>query len=240
MPRRDLAAPRPARTSGIAGFAGVLADPSRAAMLDALLDGEAHPIGRLARRAAITPATASSHLQRLVEAGLASVEQVGRERRVRLAGPDAAELLERIAALAGPGGHATGIDHLRFARTCYDHLAGLLGVAVATRLVELGWLYRTTDTFEPATPLFDWLESHGQPIERAAIRPLSRACLDWTERTPHLAGRAGAAVARVFFVQRWVARIPDTRALRLSPRGRTCLASELGIRLPGRVGSKVA
>lgn len=221
--------------TSIAGIASVIADPSRAEMLDVLLDGEAHPIGRLARRAGITAATASSHLRRLVDARLVTVSRAGRERHVKLAGPQVAEVLERLATLAAPNlrGACPRIDRLRFARTCYDHLAGALGILVTTRLVDRGWLHRTSDNLEPAPPLFDWLAAHGHPVVLDR-RPLSRACLDWTEREPHVAGRIGTALADVFLAERWVARIRDSRALRLTERGRAALHRELGVELPQR------
>jgi DNA-binding transcriptional ArsR family regulator len=243
MPRRENA--RRARESpgavadagarDISGLASVLADPSRAGMLDVLLDGEAHPIGTLARRVRVSPATASSHLRRLDEAGLVVVEQVGRERRVRLASADVAAVLEYIAVLARPNVHAPELHHLRFARTCYDHLAGLLGVAIAERLVDLGWLYRTSDNLEPSARLLAWLADHGHPVaEEARARPLSRACVDWTERSPHLAGRVGASLASLVIEAGWVRRVRASRSLRLTDRGRRAFADELGLVLRAR------
>jgi len=228
MPRRAL--PPFASDPDIAAVAGALADPSRVAMLDALLDGEPHAIGELARRAAITPQTASSHLERLVAHRLVVTERAGREHRVRLAGPHVAELLERLAALASPAAMPTSrIARLRFARTCYDHLAGLLGVVVTGALVERDWL--CGDELAPSSDLVTWLAAHGAPIADGR-RPLARACLDWSERVPHVAGRVGAALAGAFLAQRWVVRVRGDRALRLSDRGRAALRGELAITLP--------
>jgi len=219
------------RAPDIAPLASVLADPSRVAMLDVLLDGGAHAIGALARRAGVTPATASSHLRKLLDAELVVVAPEGRERHVRLASPDVAELLERLATLAVPG-LAPSVQ-LRFARTCYDHLAGVLAVLVGNAFVARGWLHRTTDNFEPAPALLDWLAAHDHPVPiTGARRPLSRACVDWTERVPHLAGRVGAALALVFVDHGWVMRVRASRALRLTERGRLALARELGVTLP--------
>jgi DNA-binding transcriptional ArsR family regulator len=226
MPRRVL--PRPLRAPVISGFAGALADPSRAEMLDVLLDGDAHAIGVLARRVGISAATASSHLRRLEEARLVTIEAIGRERRVRLAGPDVAELLERIAVLASPDPvRVSDIDRLRFARTCYDHLAGLLGVAISTRLRDLGWLRDD----EPAPALLAWLAEHGHAVVDDTRRPLARTCLDWTERAPHIAGRTGAAIAAVVLQHGWVSRVRASRALRLTERGRRELRA-FGVALP--------
>ena len=237
MARRG--SPAPQSDPDIARIASVLGDPTRVAMLDVLLDGEAHPIGELARAADVSAATASSHLRRLTEAGLVRVEQVGRERRVRLAGVAIAELLERLAALAAPVeswtvGARKRTDELRFARTCYDHLAGVLGVLVTNTLVHRGWLHRTTDTLEPDPALFGWLAMRGHPLELDARRPLTRACFDWSERVHHVAGRVGAAIACIFVNERWVARVRPTRALRVTARGRIALARELGLTLPAQ------
>jgi DNA-binding transcriptional ArsR family regulator len=223
---------RVTRRGNIAGVANALADPSRAAMLDILMSGEAHPIGALARRVGVSAATASSHLQRLAAANLVVVDSVGRERRVRLAGTQVAELLERLATVAGPdAADAPAIDQLRFARTCYDHLAGHLGVAIVERLEALGWLYRTSDTLEPASALLAWLASHGHPVAADSRRPLSRACLDWTERVPHLAGRTGAALCSLARAETWVVPVRASRVLRLTTRGRLALLDELGLAL---------
>jgi DNA-binding transcriptional ArsR family regulator len=223
MPTRAHARPQPGLP--LAHLARALADRSRAAMLDRLMDGEGHTIGALARAAHVSPATASSHLRVLAGARLVTITERGRERIVELADPDVAEILERLATLAAP----TARREMRFARTCYDHLAGGLAILVVESFVERRWLHRTTDNLEPSPALLDWLAEHGHPVADGK-RPLSRACLDWTERVPHVAGRVGAALARVFLAEAWVTRVPDTRALRLTQRGRTALTDEFGIR----------
>jgi hypothetical protein len=110
----------------------------------------------------------------------------------------------------------------------------VLGVVIASALVERGWLYRTSDTFEPASVFLDWLAARGYPVAADARRPLSRACLDGTERVPHLAGRAGTALAELVIGERWVTHVRDSRALRLTERGRKALARELGCTLSDR------
>ena len=229
MPRR--AQPRARVEPDVTALASVLADPSRLAMLDVLLDARPHTIGELARRAGVSAATASTHLRRLVDARLVAVTAVGRERQVKLASGDVAELLERLAVVAAPA-RTSHASQLRFARTCYDHLAGVLGVAVGSALVARGWLHRTTDTFEPAPELFAWLADHRHAVPVAGRRPLTRACLDWSERVPHVAGRIGAALAEVCLAERWVVRVRESRALRLTERGHRALATELGVQLP--------
>jgi len=207
-------------------------------MLDALLDGSTHSIGALARHAGVTAATASGHLRRLIDEQLVAVAHEGRERRVRLAGPGVAQLLESIAALAVPGPAPLATSHaslrareLRFARTCYDHLAGIVGVRVTGALLDRKWLRLRDDAFTATPDLLAWLADHGRPIdeEPRTRRPLVRACLDWSERTPHLAGRIGAAIADLAIANQWVVRVRGSRALRLTARGRTALAGELAV-----------
>ena len=234
MTRR--AQPVPRLDPDIARLAGALADPSRIAMLDALLDGAAHPIGALARRAGVSAATASGHLRRLIDERLVTVDQDGPRRRVRLAGPAVGHLLEAIAALAAPRSSlpatpaaTTRARELRFARTCYDHLAGAVGVGVTRALVDRRWLGTGDDGFAATPELLGWLAGHGRAIadEPRTRRPLVRSCLDWSERTPHVAGRIGAAIAELALAERWVVRVRDSRALRLTDRGRSAFASEL-------------
>src|SRR5215204_5391648 len=143
MPRR--AQPRSLVAPDLVGLTGVLADASRLAILDALIDAQAHTIGRLAKHAGVSAATASSHLRRLLDAKLVTVTNAGRKREVRLAGADVAEMLERLAVVANatPSQAPSQAATLRFARTCYDHLAGVLGVTVGAALVESGWLHQT-------------------------------------------------------------------------------------------------
>ena len=235
MARR--ATPTPRLDPDIARLASVLADRSRVAMLDALLDGNAHTIGALARHAGITAATASGHLRRLLDEQLVVAPHHGRERRVQLASPAVAQLLESIAGLTVPSptpvttAATTRARELRFARTCYDHLAGIVGVRVTGALVDRRWLRPHDDAFTPAPALLTWLADHGHPLtdDPPSRRPLARACLDWSERTPHLAGRVGAAIADLALHHHWVVRVRDSRALRLTSRGRTALATELAV-----------
>lgn len=236
MARR--ATPTPPLDPDIARVAGVLADRSRVAMLDALLDGNAYTIGALARRAGVTAATASGHLRRLVDEQLVLATHHGREHRVRLASPEVARLLESLAGLAVPvpppvatTAAATRARELRFARICYDHLAGAVGVRVTAALLDRSWLSSHDDTFTATPALLTWLADHGHPLtdEPRSRRPLARACLDWSERTPHLAGRIGAAIADLALAKQWVVRVRGVRTLRLTTRGRTALASELAV-----------
>jgi DNA-binding transcriptional ArsR family regulator len=216
----------------MARLAGSLADRTRAAFCLALLDGRAWTAGELARHGGVARSTASEHLDRLVDDGLLVEERQGRHRYVRLADHEAAELVEHLSARAPqPVPQAASLrdatKHAALARgrTCYDHLAGALGVGVTEamtdrRLLE-GW------TLTPAG--WSWLVDLGVDVEaaRAGRRPFLRSCLDWTERRPHLAGAIGAALCRRCFDAQWIERIGSGRAVRLTSTGRRVLNASL-------------
>lgn len=199
----------------------------RATMLLALLGGRPLSAGELAARAGISPSLASSHLSKLLDGGLVAVDQNGRQRHYRLAGPRVAEVIEAMLTIA-PAQSAAGLREstrgaaLRGARTCYDHLAGELGVALTDSL-ERQRLIQSADGSYALTPAGERrLESLG--IELAPLRRQRRAftrpCLDWTERRPHLAGSVGAAIAQHALAARWVTTVRGTRALRVTDEGR--------------------
>ncbi|MFJ5178304.1 ArsR/SmtB family transcription factor [Streptomyces griseoviridis] len=227
---------RDPRAARLARFAGLVADETRAACLLALLDGRAWTAGELARHAGVAPSTLSGHLDRLVTGGLLAEERQGRHRYVRLADARAAQLVEELAA--GTGGSdlparaglraATADSAMARARTCYDHLAGRLGVAVTDALAERGLLLRETG-FALTDAGLRWFAATGIPLDRAGRRPLARACLDWTERRPHLAGAAGAALCRHALETGWCARIGSERAVRVTPTGEAALRELLGV-----------
>ncbi|MEV0368407.1 helix-turn-helix domain-containing protein [Streptomyces sp. NPDC050636] len=227
----------PAYGSELARLAALLADRTRATFCLALLDGRAWTAGELAAYAQVAPSTASEHLTRLTEGGLLVEQRQGRHRYVQLAGPHVAELLESLTAHLDPP--ATAPRGLRAAnasaalargRTCYDHLAGRLGVAITDAMTGRGLLdqdggFALTDAGR------EWL-ADGLGIEPAALhgrRPQARGCLDWTERRPHLAGTAGARICDRLLDRRWVRRIGSGRAVRLTPDGATALHDLLGI-----------
>jgi DNA-binding transcriptional ArsR family regulator len=229
----------------ITAVAGLLADSSRATMLQALMDQRARTAGELARLARIAPSTASQHLARLSDGGLLALESQGRHRYYRLANPRVATLLEGLMAFAPasvaprnatPPRNATsrtpnvGFD-LRFARTCYDHLAGTIATALYDRLRADGTLSVTSSgvTLTPAGARR--LQSLGIDTEtlRAGRRPLARACMDWTERRDHLAGGLGAALLSHFRTQHWLTPRNAPRALRLTTTGRRALAGHFDL-----------
>lgn len=227
-------------TAGVelAKLARLLADDTRAAMCVALLDGRAWTAGELAAHAGVAPPTASGHLHRLVDGGLLVERRQGRHRYLRLAGPHVAELLEDLLARLGPPPAPVGTLRavtaaaaLARGRTCYDHLAGRLGVAVTDAMTRRG-LLRQDDGFGLTEDGVRWLAALSGTdlaVLRATRRPLARPCLDWTERRTHLAGAAGARLCAHLFDRQWVARVGSGRAVRVTPAGATALADLLDL-----------
>jgi DNA-binding transcriptional ArsR family regulator len=225
----------PSDGASVARLAALLAEPTRATMCLALLDGSAWTAGELAAAAGVARSTASEHLDQLVGGGLLAEERQGRHRYLRLASSAAAQLVESLAAQAGPGAPPRSLRAVRAGealargRTCYDHLAGRLGVAVMDGLVDLGYLaVRRGVTVTDAGD--DWFRARGVDLDALAAerRPLVRPCLDWTERRPHLAGSAGAALCTRWFETGWLAR-GSGREVRLTDTGRRALRRHLGV-----------
>ncbi|MGZ4314939.1 MAG: ArsR/SmtB family transcription factor [Gaiellaceae bacterium] len=219
----------------IAAVGAAIADRSRAAMLLALLGGETLAAGELARIAGRSSSGASAHLRALLDAGLVIAEDAGRNRFFRLANSEIAEALEMLARVAPRRPPHTlrqseAARALKRARTCYDHLAGELGVAISEALVARRLLMRGDDSFRVTAAGRIWLSELG--IEIASLererRSFAGACLDWTERRPHLARALGAALAEVFFTRGWVKRLPGGRAIALTAAGSAWLTRELG------------
>ncbi|MGX1129499.1 DNA-binding transcriptional ArsR family regulator [Streptomyces glaucescens] len=227
---------RDTRAAGLAALAGLISDTTRAACLLALLDGRAWTAGELARHAGVAPSTLSEHLGKLVAGGLLAEERQGRHRYVRLADARVAQLLEDLAAQVTPGApdrprslrEAGAGSAMARGRTCYDHLAGRLGIAVTDALGALGLLRRDTG-FALTDAGLAWFADAGIALDRTGRRPLARACLDWTERRPHLAGVAGAALCRHALDAGWCVRIGSERAVKVTPAGERALAEALGI-----------
>lgn len=205
----------------LAGWARMLADGTRATVCLVLLDGRAWTASELAKVAKVSRPTISEHLNLLVAGGLLSEVRQGRHRYVKLAGPDTAELIEGLAALAPRRTEVANSlsavskrDAFARARTCYDHLAGKLGVAVADAMTERGlidWSEGIALTPEGQA----WLKDLGIELQVRRGRPAVRSCLDVTERRPHLAGAVGAALCAHALDNGWVTRIPGGRALKV-------------------------
>lgn len=215
-----------AETNDLAALGRLLAAPSRAAMLDALYDGREWTVARLADAAGVSPSTASEHLSALAAGGLVSSSRCGRERRYRLANDSIAHALESLSTLAPvkrPVGlrETTRAEAMRRARTCYDHLAGRLGVALADELVSVGHLHAASQGFAPTE---HGIEAFGKAgIDMDAVmgsrRPTTLACIDWSEKRPHLAGALGAALLQRFEALGALRRLAPGRAVRLLPPG---------------------
>jgi DNA-binding transcriptional ArsR family regulator len=219
----------------LAAGAAAIADPARAAMLDALLDGMPRSAGALAREAGVAASTASHHLARLVEAGLVAVEPDGRRRAFRLTRPEVAHALEALALVCPPLPArtlrtATRAEAERAARTCYDHLAGKLGVAVCDALLAARAIAPDgTGAYRLGPRASAAFVALGIDLPAAGRRAYARPCLDWSERRPHLAGALGAAVATTLLERRWITRVPRTRALHVTAAGRAGLSEALGL-----------
>lgn len=228
-----------ARDVGIdlAAVARLLADGTRAAFCLALLDGRAWTATELARYAGVSASTATSHLNLLVSGGLLVEERHGRHRYLRITDRTVMELIESLAELAPrrpvrPRSltAATGNQALLHARLCYDHLAGTVALAITDAMVERGLL-----DWGPEPGLTDagaaWLADVGVPLPSSSRRPLVRACLDWTERRPHLAGAVGSALCAHALASGWVKRVGTTRALTVTSIGRQALHDHLDLPL---------
>lgn len=234
----------------------LVSDPARGRILLALGDGRALPASVLAHEAGVATSTASAHLSKLLDGGLLAVEQHGRHRYFRLAGPEVGDLLEALARLAPATPvrslrQGTRAQAVRFARTCYDHLAGVLGTRLMTALIERELLtggdgvfrveeadhdrlsapgldhdYRLTSRGIEALSAFG-IDFDGLPRRRALIR----YCVDWSEQRHHLAGALGAALAERVLELDWCRRVPRSRAVQVTDAGRAGLAETFGVEL---------
>lgn len=219
----------------MAATAQLLGDPARAHMLWALMDGGALTAKELAYAAHVSAQTASGHLGKLAEAGLLGMARQGRHRYYRLASREVGQMLEGIMSFAGPepsGPRAwRGGEALRTARTCYDHLAGRLGVAIADSLQGEGRLVLTADGGEVTQSGQEFLRDLGADLAGGGRpgRVFCRPCLDWSERRPHIAGRLGAVLCARCLELGWIARQRDTRAVAITPAGREGFARVFGL-----------
>jgi DNA-binding transcriptional ArsR family regulator len=223
----------------IASFAGLLADRSRATICLALLDGRAWTATELARHAGIGRPTATEHLNALVDGGVLAEERQGRHRYVRLASTEIAQFVEEIAAIAGQPERPVTLrtvqagHHLAAARTCYDHLAGTLGVTlydalVARDLIAVGDGLALT----PAGRAWFTDLAGEDALRPRGSRPLLRTCLDWTERRTHLGGVLGAVLCRQLIERDWVVRTRNYRAIAVTSLGADALSERLGVTIP--------
>ena len=193
----------------------MLADPSRAAMVLALMDGRSRSAKKLALDAGVTPQTASAHLRKLVAANILVWQGSGRSKYFSIAGSEVAQAVEALSEI-GADSLPPAAREIRFARCCYDHLAGQLGVCITERLLRPGNRALANLGIDLAA-----LES--------ARRPLFRCCTDWTERRPHIAGALGAALLRHYKEKRWLLPVEESRKLVVTPPGRQMFVRLLGV-----------
>jgi len=222
----------------VSSIAAAIGEPARARMLYCLSDGRARTSTELAVVADISPSTASAHLQRLLAQRLVKVFAQGKHRYYSLEGADVAAALEALSVLAGGSRDAfvpSTPNRLRAARTCYDHIAGALGVSLHDRLRAMGWLSdapAAENSYEIAPKGAKALATLGVDIEaaRKLRRRFAYACVDWSERRPHLGGAIGAALLGVALKRRWVTQDLDSRALTITKAGRREMLARFGVR----------
>jgi DNA-binding transcriptional ArsR family regulator len=220
----------------VADIAAAIGEPGRARMLYCLMDGHARTSTELSAVADISPSTASAHLNRLKAANLVKVAAQGKHRYYSLVGGEVAAVLEGLNVLAGTKTAFVPNTprRLRAARTCYDHMAGAVGVALHDRFQALGWLQPDAGGVDGTYELTAEGDAafNGLGIDVAATRGQRRrfacACLDWSERRPHLGGALGAAVLKLALRREWLTQDLDSRALSLTSRGQRELASRFG------------
>jgi DNA-binding transcriptional ArsR family regulator len=230
----------PDADAAVSRIAAAIGEPARVRMLYGLMDGRARTSTELAMVADVSPSTASVHLNRLKSERLVKVLIQGRHRYYSLEGPNVANALEGLSVLAG-GSRDRFVpstpSRLRAARTCYDHMAGTLGVSLHDRFETLGWLSagaagsgQAYDLTPAGTKAFSALG-----IDLDAIRALRRrfacACLDWSERRPHVGGALGAALLKVALKSKWVTQDLDSRALGITSLGRREMLTRFGLRV---------
>jgi DNA-binding transcriptional ArsR family regulator len=229
------------RHDGIAEIGALVGDETRSRTLVALMNGLALPAGELARMANVSAGTISTHLAKLVKGGLLKMEAQGKHRYYRLSGPKVATLLEtfgtlvRLPEVAMPNPKVPG--DLRYARTCYSHLAGYVAIELNRAALQRRYWVRSRSQerqYEVTRQGERWLESIGIEVsEKRRARGFARACLDWSERRHHLAGELGLLLLNRFLELKWVARMERTRAIRVTHRGQQEFRAQFGIELVG-------
>ncbi len=227
----------------VSRIAAAIGEPARARILYSLIDGHARTSSELAAIAEVVPSTASAHLNRLRAAHLVTVVVQGKHRYYKLAGSDVAAALESLSVVAGVPSVPfvpTAPPRLRAARTCYDHIAGRLGVLLHNRFHALGWVSSLGAAYDLTLKGARAFETLGIDIAetRSQRRKFAYPCLDWSERQPHIGGALGAAVLNVMLRSRWIVQDLDSRALEVTQRGRHDLAARFGIRIGSEKDSR--
>jgi len=226
----------------LAEVGALLGDPARANIMAALMDGRAFTATELSEIAGVAPQTTSGHLAKLTQANLLTLQKQGRHRYYRLASPLVADMLESVVALAllqlpARRSRPSRVDEaMRTARSCYDHIAGRLGVAIADALIARGDIVLGDDGGEVTAAGARFFSEFGAKLQpRGSRRTLCRPCLDWSERRWHLAGAAGAALLGRCLELKWIERRRESRALTITAAGTRGFAKVLGVRLPDSI-----
>ncbi|HLJ87820.1 MAG TPA: metalloregulator ArsR/SmtB family transcription factor [Candidatus Angelobacter sp.] len=223
--------------ANVSRIAAAIGDPARTRMLYCLVDGHARTSTELAAVADVSPSTASAHLNRLKEERLIKVHAQGKHRYYSLEGPHVASVLEGLSILAGGSRNQfvpNTPNRLRAARTCYDHIAGALGVGLHDRFLALGWFSPGLGSdYDLAADGERGLVALGIDLEatRRSRRRFAFACLDWSERRPHIGGALGAAILAAALKKRWIAQELDSRALRVTNSGRREMLVRFGLEI---------
>ena len=208
--------------------ASLVSDPSRAAILTVLMDNRFHSAGELSYMAQIKPQTTSFHLAKMIDANLITADKQGRHRYFRIQSPEVAKIMETLLTLSPPAKvrslkQASEDKAIRHARTCYDHIAGTLGVQLTDFFLKKGLILDNNDEFLLSEAGEFFLTSLGIDISkvRKKRRSFSHKCLDWSERRYHLAGALGYALLELSLANSWLERLEKTRALRITPKGKS-------------------
>ena len=222
----------------LANVASAIADPARARMLCCLLDGRARTATELAVVAQKSPSTASSHFQKLLDQGLVTLVSQGKHRYFQLASADVAKALEGLLSITSfevPALKPSTPCHLRHARTCYDHLAGEVGVMLHDALLVGEWLCQEQGDYELTPKGIEHLTRIGMDLtpDTRARRRFAFPCLDWSQRCAHVGGTLGAVLLGHMVQDKWLVRALDSRALTVTAKGRKRLASAFDIQWEG-------
>ena len=217
-------------------IAKLMAEPTRAIILECLMNGQALPASELAYMAKVSHPTISSHLAKLVEGNLLVMEQHGRHRYYRIASNEVAEVIEKLGTIAPPVEirslrQSSQLKQVRSGRTCYDHLAGELGVKITEALIEKEIVYLEDGLYAVTEKGKEWFIQFGINIEEANTkrRLFAKPCLDWSERRYHMSGWLGSAIATRFLDNGWITKAEKGRAVQLTPKGINALKDHFGI-----------
>lgn len=218
--------------------AAIICEPVRARMLWNLLDGRAYTATELAIAADISPTAASNHLSKLLAAEIVKTEVQGRHRYFSFARPEVAYVVESLATLSNgeqkiSDASKKEMPAVKFCRSCYDHLAGYVGVQVTEALEQNSYIKKSGALYTITNKGWNWFEDFG--IVKDAIqnnrRPAARQCLDWSERRPHMAGQLGALMLKKMMQQNWFRNVKFSRELVLTSKGKAELEKKLGLLL---------